>query len=288
LVPLPLYSFALSRSLSIIDVPETTDFRMKNFEIPASILVERDLGVVVSFGYFLPARVLDSFSMGCINLHPSLLPEFRGASPIQHALDRGDQKTGISIVDVEATSLDAGRLLLQTEVLIEPQDTYQTLSPRLSSLGGVALRSVVADLSHYRTRAVGQAGAVTRAPLLKADFGALNFQQPARAVVNRWRACFGFCNARTTYRALNVIVLDMKHIPSCETPSNLDHAAGSMMFDAVSQRLVVRCGDEECVSIGAVHLENKMKPVDARTFFMGHIEQRLKNGESIALGSTAA
>jgi methionyl-tRNA formyltransferase len=76
-----------------------------------------DLGVVVSFGYFIPKRIIDAFQQGAINVHPSLLPRFRGASPIQHAIMHGDIETGVSIIELHPHQFDAGRILSQSRLV---------------------------------------------------------------------------------------------------------------------------------------------------------------------------
>ncbi len=75
--------------------------------------VEADLGIVVSFGYRVPQRVIDAFPRGVLNLHPSLLPLYRGASPIQFSLLHGDRYTGVSLIDVHPTHIDGGHVLDQ-------------------------------------------------------------------------------------------------------------------------------------------------------------------------------
>lgn len=78
---------------------------------------EYDLGVVVSFGYFIPAPVIHSFKHGAINVHPSLLPKYRGAAPIQHTILSGDDETGVTVQELSDKEFDAGRILAQTRVV---------------------------------------------------------------------------------------------------------------------------------------------------------------------------
>lgn len=76
-----------------------------------------DLGVVVSFGYFIPPHIISSFKYGAVNVHPSLLPKYRGAAPIQHAILYGDSQTGVTIQELDDREFDAGRILAQTKVV---------------------------------------------------------------------------------------------------------------------------------------------------------------------------
>ncbi|KAJ3117708.1 hypothetical protein HDU96_005838 [Phlyctochytrium bullatum] len=112
---------------------------------------EYDLAVVVSFGYFLPAELLDRFPLGALNVHPSLLPKYRGASPMQHAILNADAATGVSIIEVDKTAFDCGEILYQSKMKLNPDVSYQDLSSQLARLGAEDLLTVIKDLDHFRT-----------------------------------------------------------------------------------------------------------------------------------------
>lgn len=105
-----------------------------------------DLMVVVAYGLILPQVVLDTPRLGCINVHGSLLPRWRGAAPIQRAIYFGDAETGVTIMQMEA-GLDTGPMLLKTQLEITATDTAQTLHDKLAMQGGEALKSAVDALS---------------------------------------------------------------------------------------------------------------------------------------------
>ena len=107
-------------------------------EVAAFASLNADIAVVVAYGLILPQAVLDAPARGCLNIHASLLPRWRGAAPIQRAIMAGDEKTGICIMQMEA-GLDTGPVLLRKETAIKAEDTAQTLHDRLSVLGAKAI-----------------------------------------------------------------------------------------------------------------------------------------------------
>lgn len=108
-----------------------------------------DLMVVVAYGMLLPLNVLHSPRLGCINIHPSLLPRWRGAAPIQRAILAGDTKTGVTIMQMDK-ELDTGPILHKVECDIQHDDTSQTLHDRLALLGAEALLTTLNHLTHLQ------------------------------------------------------------------------------------------------------------------------------------------
>jgi methionyl-tRNA formyltransferase len=147
-----------------------------------------DLIVVAAFGQILRSGVLDLPRFGCLNVHASLLPRWRGAAPIQAAILHGDAETGITIMRMDA-GVDTGPVLSQRAIPISPDDTARSLSARLAELGA---RLLIETLPGYLEGAIqprAQEGAgLTYAPLLKKEDGQLDFTQPAGALACRVRA----------------------------------------------------------------------------------------------------
>ena len=146
-----------------------------------------DVLIVASFGQFLKTNVLAVPRLGTINVHPSLLPKYRGASPIQWALANGDTQTGVSVLYV-TPRMDAGDLLAQAPFPIAPEDTFGTLEPKLAALGAQLLQEVLAGFRAGRTQGVPQDETqVTLArKLTKAD-GRVDWTLPAATIRNRLR-----------------------------------------------------------------------------------------------------
>jgi methionyl-tRNA formyltransferase len=143
-----------------------------------------DLMVVVAYGLLLPQVVLDTPKLGCINIHASLLPKWRGAAPIQRALLAGDNQTGICIMQMEA-GLDTGPVLSRSECDILESDTTQTLHDRLAKLGADTLLSTLNDLQSLQTTATEQDhDSSCYAAKLRKDEADIDWNQSA-VVINR-------------------------------------------------------------------------------------------------------
>eukprot|EP01125_Pyxidicula_operculata_P014691 TRINITY_DN4920_c0_g1_i1.p1 TRINITY_DN4920_c0_g1~~TRINITY_DN4920_c0_g1_i1.p1 ORF type:complete len:303 (-),score=30.81 TRINITY_DN4920_c0_g1_i1:489-1397(-) len=114
------------------------------FEIPS----EFDIGIVVSFGYLIPARLIESFPKQMINVHPSLLPKYRGSSPIAHTLLNNDNEGGVSIITLHPTKFDMGKILIQESVPVGHDELYPSLEAKLAKLGA---QKVIETLQNYDT-----------------------------------------------------------------------------------------------------------------------------------------
>ncbi len=147
-----------------------------------------DLGVVVAFGQFIPRRVRELARLGMINAHASLLPRWRGAAPIEHALLAGDTQTGVTIIRV-AQEMDAGDWCLRRETPIGPEETAGALAGRLAGIAAEALVEAVDAIAGGTARFQPQAAeGVALAPKVGRELGVLDWGQPAAAVLQRIRA----------------------------------------------------------------------------------------------------
>jgi methionyl-tRNA formyltransferase len=147
-----------------------------------------DVIVVAAFGQILRPAVLDLPRFGCINVHGSLLPRWRGAAPIQAAILAGDQETGISIMKMDS-GVDTGPILAQRPLSISPGDTAGTLFDKMSALGAELLAATLPGYldGRIQPRPQPEAGA-TYAPMLKKEDGLLDFTRPAEELARRVRA----------------------------------------------------------------------------------------------------
>jgi len=147
-----------------------------------------DLIVVVAFGQILRAEVLDLPRYGCINVHASLLPRWRGAAPIQAAILHGDAETGVTIMRMDP-GVDTGGVLSQRTTPIYPADTAATLSERLSRMGAELLMETLPGyLDGTLSPRPQDETLATRAPMLKKEDGQLDFSQPAASLARQVRA----------------------------------------------------------------------------------------------------
>jgi methionyl-tRNA formyltransferase len=149
---------------------------------------EPELGVVVAFGQFIPKSVRELPRLGMINAHASLLPRWRGAAPIEWAIDAGDARSGISVMRV-VKEMDAGDVCLVRETEIGPEETAGELAVRLAELAAQALVAAVDSLSAGSAVFTPQDPArVTQAPKLDRGFAKLDFGLPAALLLRRIRA----------------------------------------------------------------------------------------------------
>lgn len=146
-----------------------------------------DLIAVTAFGRILPPAILSLPPRGCINVHGSLLPKYRGAGPIQWAIINGERETGITTMLMDE-GMDTGAMLLQEAIPIAADDTAGTLSPRLAELGGRLLVETIARVKAGTLVPQPQDSLrATLAPLLKKEDGVINWTLPATALANRVR-----------------------------------------------------------------------------------------------------
>jgi methionyl-tRNA formyltransferase len=151
--------------------------------------------VVAAYGLILPQWVLDLPHLGCLNIHASLLPRWRGAAPIQRAIEAGDTHSGITIMQMDA-GLDTGEMLLVEPVAITPEDTAATLQDRLAALGGrlVALALGLAERGELRRTAQPADGATYAHKIDKSE-AAVDWSTSAAAIERRLRALDPFPGA---------------------------------------------------------------------------------------------
>ena len=150
--------------------------------------LEPDLGIVVAYGHILRPEILCVPPRGMINVHASLLPRYRGAAPVQHAILNGERETGISIMQMDE-GLDSGPVLHRVSTAIEQDDTAGTLAPRLAKLGAGALVEVVSLLAGGVVRAQPQDHSqATYAPKIDREMARIAWQLDARSLSRRLRA----------------------------------------------------------------------------------------------------
>lgn len=191
----PVKQLAVQRGVAVAQ-----PVKVKTDELPAVLRSwAPDLGVVAAYGRILPRAVLELPRLGCINVHASLLPAYRGAAPIQWALLRGETATGVTIMCMNER-MDEGDILLQRATPIEPGETYGVLQHRLAALGAAALMDALAALQRGALSATPQDGAAaTYAPLIcKAD-GAIDWTRAAAAIACQVRAFNPWPSAFTTH-----------------------------------------------------------------------------------------
>ena len=194
----PVKSAALEMGYDVLQ-PES----IKTDEFNASIAsLTPDLLVVIAFGQVIPKAVLQTPARGAINLHASLLPQYRGPAPIQWAIIKGEKKTGVTTMLIDE-GLDTGDMLLAKKVEISDTETSGTLHDRLAEVGASLVVETLDKLADGSLTPVPQDEELSSyAPLLKKQDGRIDWSRPAREIesfirgVNPWPGAFTFCDDR--------------------------------------------------------------------------------------------
>ncbi|AOS81794.1 MULTISPECIES: methionyl-tRNA formyltransferase [Hydrogenophaga] len=174
---------------------------------------QADVMVVAAYGLILPRWVLDTPRLGCLNIHASLLPRWRGAAPIHRAIEAGDAETGITIMQMD-DGLDTGDMLLRERIAIRDSDTTDTLHDRLAVLGGRLIVEALemAACGGLHAEPQPQEG-VTYAHKIEKAEAAIDWTQPAAAIARRVRAFDPFPGAHTTHARETIKVWAAEALP---------------------------------------------------------------------------
>src|SRR3954463_4850240 len=195
--------------------------------------LEPELGVVVAYGHILRPEVLSLPGRGMINVHASLLPRYRGAAPIQHAILRGETETGITIMQMEA-GLDSGPTIHRVVTPIEPEETAGQLAGRLAELGAMALIEGLSLISGGLARPQPQDEArATFAPKIDREMARIVWERDAATLVRQIRAFDPAPGAWTSLNSGTLKLFNAREVPGTGTP-------GEVL--AAGERLVVASG----------------------------------------------
>lgn len=217
-----------------------------------------DAIVVAAYGQILRPHVLDLPPHGCINVHASLLPRWRGASPIQHAILAGDATTGVCLMRMDV-GMDTGPVYACASIRIAADETAQSLHDRLAPLGGALLTRYLDDILAGEIAATPQDNALaTYAPLIKKEDGALDWTAPAVELERRIRAMTPWPGAFTTFegQSLRVIEATVDRLPVAA-----DHPPGTVVQSDGAIR--VATGDGHLVPATIQLAGRRATPVDA-------------------------
>lgn len=199
---------------------------------------QADVMVVAAYGLILPQWVLDTPRLGCLNIHASLLPRWRGAAPIHRAIEAGDAETGVTIMQMDA-GLDTGAMLLVEKLVIAPEDSTGSLHDKLALLGGRMIVEVLELVACGGLHAVPQpADGVTYAHKIEKHEAAIDWTQPAEVIARRIRAFNPFPGAATVCQG-EAIKLWRCEIDSA---SRMSGEAPGTILSANEAGVVVQCG----------------------------------------------
>jgi methionyl-tRNA formyltransferase len=249
----------------------------KNEEFRAQLeAIAPDAILVVAYGRIIPEWMLALPRFGCINLHGSLLPKYRGAAPIQWAVANGETLTGVTTMRLDA-GLDTGPMLLAEVVPIAPEETAPYVFECLAEVGAKLMVKTLAGLEDGSVVPVEQDHSeATLAPILTRDDGRMDFSRSATELLNRWRGFQPWPGAWTTLRGKKLIVHRMKVEPTLSDNENVAEiqAPGSVRIEG--DRLMVGCKGS-LLELLEVQMEGKKK-MPAAEFLRGY---QVKTGERV-------
>lgn len=232
LMPSPVKQLAVAHDIPVFQPPT-----LRNEDAQAELAaLEPDLMVVVAYGLILPQAVLDIPRLGCINSHASLLPRWRGAAPIQRAVEAGDAESGVTVMRMEA-GLDTGPMLLKVVTPISADDTGGSLHDRLAEIGPPAVVQAIAGLADGSLQGEVQDDALaTYAHKLNKDEARIDWNRPAAQLERLIRAFNPWPVCHSTLDGESVKVLAAKLSTGQGAPGEI--------LEASKDGLVVACADQ--------------------------------------------
>lgn len=264
----PVAAWARERGLEVIQPVKVRDPAF----LEQAAELDPDVAVVVAFGQIFPTALLRLPKHGCVNLHASLLPRWRGAAPIQAAIAAGDPRTGVTTMLMEE-GLDTGPMLLREETKIGPGETAGELSSRLADMGGRLMVRTLAALERGEVVPQPQDNTLaTWAPRLTRESGRVDWTRPAREIADRLRAFTPWPGLSAELRGepVKLVRVDVLQEPA--------EAAPGTILGLREGRLAVTCGEGTVLGISELQRPGR-KPLRAPDFANG---ERLRGGESFS------
>lgn len=253
--PSPVQVFAESKG---IEVRYPTSLKSKEEQEKFAAL-EVDFAVVAAYGLILPKPILDAPRLGCLNIHASLLPRWRGAAPIQRAIMAGDEKTGICIMEMEE-GLDTGAVFMQEEIAITEETTAGSLHDGLASLGADLIVKAVESIAYSCITPKEQSDeGVTYATKISKDEKVIDWSKPAHEVSCHIRGLSPFPGAVFEHEGSLIKVLN------CKIGGKTSGVAGEVVDDELS----IACGDGVGVKLTKLQRPGKSAS-DVESFLRGY------------------
>ncbi|KAI8047853.1 formyl transferase [Gilbertella persicaria] len=268
---------AASHQLEIFHTPPHAK-TLNDWQVPSN--TPYDLGVVVSFGYFIPPHIIHKFKYGAVNVHPSLLPKYRGAAPIQHAILYGDKETGVTIQELDPHEFDAGRILAQHKLVLDQPPVYSSLKSTLADIGSQLLIDTLMHLHERKANAVVQdASKATRAPKVKKEWSELDFNNTSAWQVEQLHRAIGeHYPLRTIYqthtkKAKDIMVQLLDISVASHSDSDLRGCSpGSFRWHEPSGSIHIVCSDQTVIACPTFKLQNK-GTISAKDFCNGYHQE---------------
>jgi methionyl-tRNA formyltransferase len=229
-----------------------------------------DLYIVAAFGQILPQAVLDLPRYGTLNIHASLLPEYRGSSPISEAILQGEEESGVTIMLLDA-GIDTGPILHKRRLALAENETTASLTPRLAELGALALMEILpAWVSGQIVPQPQDESHATYTRMIKKEDGRIDWSRPADFLARAVRAYTPWPNASTTWRGKQLQILEAYALPSAQEAQPGQVLLETLISDTGRPRKVLRIGTGQgSLLVEQLKMEGK-KAMNADEFLRGY------------------
>lgn len=263
----PVKETALAHGISVYQ-----PFRVRDEEFIAILKdLEPDVIVVAAFGQILPESILNLPKYGCINVHASLLPKYRGAAPIQWAVIDGEPETGITIMYMEK-GLDTGDMIAKTVVPIAPKETGESLHDKLAAAGGPLLLDTLEKLAAGTAVRTAQDDAKScYAGMLTKELGDIDWTRDAAAIERLIRGLNSWPSAYTSFAGKTLKIWDADVVAEAaftEVESTATEAVPGTVLKTDADAVYVKTG-QDILKLNEVQLQGK-KRMEMRAFLLGH------------------
>ncbi|MCL2603744.1 MAG: methionyl-tRNA formyltransferase [Defluviitaleaceae bacterium] len=202
-----------------------------------------DIFIVAAYGLMLPKAVLEMPRLGCVNIHASLLPKYRGASPIHAAILNGEAVTGITIMHMDE-GIDTGDMILQKSMAIAPDEHFPSVHDRMAALGGETIIEALAAVESNTALRIKQDDSLASyAPMIGKTDGLIDWNQSASQIINRIRAFDPWPGAYTMYEQNSLKIWRAERSLISGDSTKINNRKPGTIFSADNRGLTVLCGD---------------------------------------------
>lgn len=255
--PPPIKTFAATHG-----IPVYQPSKIKNNDEARAVFesVSADACIVVAYGKILPAWMLAIPRHGCINVHASLLPKYRGAAPINWAIANGEVVTGVTIMQMDA-GMDTGPMLSKRSIAIGPNETAPELSARLSQVGAELLSETLSRISSGEATPLPQDDSqASYAPMLKREMGLIDWNLTANEIANRVRGFQPWPGTHTSFRGGRLIIWQSRELRDdrLRNPVRLNAEPGTILSIDKSG-IAIECGASSVLLVQQAQIEGKRR-----------------------------
>ncbi len=271
LTPTPTKILALANNISVKEFYKLDEKALAFFKKE-----KPDLFIVASYGSILPAELLTIPKFGALNVHPSLLPKLRGASPIQISLLQGLSKTGTSIMLMDK-GMDTGNIIEQDKLSINPKETYFELENRLANLSNILLLPIIKEIAKTKQKpksTVQNHNEATYTKLIKKQDGLIAWDKTAQEIYNQWRAFCVWPKIHTFYNNQKLTLTRIELSPENDIIIGNSNISIGEVCTNTARELLIKTG-KGTIKINRLQLAGKNE-MDSKEFL---------NGQSAILGT---